>query len=72
MRKTRSGPLKNVYKLIFNNYNIIKYQFGAGVAGVAESQESTFTTLPDLLSYTRGNPEWELGKNLNFPALFLS
>ena len=45
MRKTRSGPLRNVYKLIFNDYNIIKYQFRGGVAGVAESQESTFTTL---------------------------
>ena len=43
MHITRSGPLRNVHKLIFNNYNIIKYQFGAGVAGVigvAESQES--------------------------------
>ena len=41
MPKTRSGPLRNVYKLIFKDNNIIKYQFRAGVAGVAESQELT-------------------------------
>ena len=41
MPKTRSGPLRNVYKLIFNDCNMIKYQFRAGVVGVAESQEST-------------------------------
>ena len=34
MRKTRYGPLRNFYKIIFNDYNIIKYQFGAGVAEV--------------------------------------
>ena len=37
MPKTRSSPLRNVYKLIFNDYNIIKYQFRAGVAGVTNS-----------------------------------
>ena len=37
MAKFRSGPLRNVYKLIFNDYDIIKYQFRAGVTGVAES-----------------------------------
>ena len=50
MGKTRSGPLRNVYKLIFNDYYIVKYQFTAGVVGVAGVDMRLYDTATPALN----------------------
>ena len=66
MGKTRSGPLRNVYKLFFNEYNILKYQFRAGVTNSCDLSNLIFfeiVMLKDwIIDISEGNKPTQGGK----------